>query len=90
VPRYRITIAGFNREAMLDLVRKHKIKVSDHGIHQNKERGYVVEAIAEPAEIEKLEALGYQVQTHEDVDARGRERQSEVGRGDRYTRPKPE
>lgn len=88
--RYRITISGPNREAMLDLVRKHNIKVSDHGIHQSEETGYIVEAIAEPAEIQKLEAAGYTVRTHEDVDVRGRERQNEVGRGNRYTRPRPE
>ena len=89
MPRYRITISGLNREAMLDLVRKHKINVSDHGMRQSEETGYTVEAIAEPEEIQKLEAAGYRVRSHEDVDARGRERQNEVGRENRYT-PRPE
>lgn len=90
MPRHRVTISGLNREAMLDLIRKHKINVSDHGIRQSEATGYIVEAIAEPAEIRKLEAAGYQVQTHEDADLRGRERQNEVGRGNRYVRHKPE
>ena len=88
MPRYRITILGLNRERMFDLVRTHKINVFDHGMRQI-ETGYTVDAIAEPAEIQELEAAGYQVQTHEDVDVCGKERQNEVGRGNRYTRPKP-
>lgn len=31
MPRYRITITSKDREAMLDLVRKYKIQVFDHG-----------------------------------------------------------
>lgn len=66
---------------MLDLVRVHKINVSDHGVRHRQDTGHIVQAIAEPAEIKKLEALGYQVQKHEDVDVLGRERQKEVDRG---------
>ncbi len=74
---------------MLELVRIHKVKVSDHGIRHSEEAGYSVEAIAEPAEIERLKAAGYKVQKHEDVDVRGRERQKEVGQGNRYERTTP-
>jgi hypothetical protein len=88
--RYRITISGPNREIMLDLIRKHKIEVFDHSINWSEQTGYIVDALAEPAEIQKLEAAGYVVQTHEDADARGRERQNEVGRGNRYTQTKSE
>jgi hypothetical protein len=89
MPRYRITITSKDREAMLDLVRKHKVQVFDHGIRHTESAGYSVDAIAEPADIQKLESLGYQVRRHEDVDKHGKARQQEVGRGDRYKQPSP-
>ena len=88
MPRYRITITSKDREAMLDLVRKHKIQVHDHAI-QFTEAGYAVHAIAEPADIDKLKKAGYRVQQHEDVDELGKQRQKEVGRGDRYSQKGP-
>ena len=90
MPRYRITISSPSDEAMLDLVRTHKINVSDHSGRHREDSGYVVQAIAEPAEIHKLKALGYQVKTHEDVDVRGKERRKEVGQGNRYIKTKAE
>lgn len=88
MPRFRITITSRDREAMLDLVRKHKIQVSDHG-SRHSEAGYTVDAIAEPADIQTLQAAGYRVEQHEDVDELGKARQKEVGRGDRYKEPGP-
>ena len=69
---------------MLDLVRKHKISVFDHGSHYSESSGYSVGAVVEPNEIKKLKQAGYRVQQHEDVDKAGKARQREVGRGDRY------
>jgi hypothetical protein len=89
MPRYRITITSKDREAMLDLVRKHRIQVFDHGIRHTEAEGYSVDAIAEPADIQKLEDAGYHVLRHEDVDERGKARQQEVGRGDRYKQQAP-
>jgi len=89
MPRYRVTISGSSRDAMLALVRDHKVKVFDHGIRQGDVAGYLVDAIADPAAIQKLKAAGYQVHTHEDVDEAGKERQGEVGRGNRYSRAGP-
>lgn len=89
MPRYRITITSKNREAMLDLVRKHKIQVLDHGTRYADAAGYSVDAIAEPADIQKLESEGYTVHRHEDVDELGKVRQQEVGRGDRYKQSSP-
>jgi hypothetical protein len=89
MPRYRITITGRDREAMLDLVRKHQIQVFDHGIRHTEAEGYSVDALAEPADIQKLENAGYEVRRHEDVDEQGRARQREVGRGDRYKQSPP-
>jgi hypothetical protein len=73
---------------MLDLVRKHLIEVEDHG-SRSTESGYTVDAIAEPSDIQKLEDAGYHVERHEDVDETGKERQGEIGRGDRYKQPGP-
>ncbi len=87
MPRYRITISSKDREAMLDLVRKHKIQIDDHTSRSTESGGYSVDAILEPADIQKLEQAGYQVQRHEDVDKTGKARQKEVGRGDRYKDP---
>jgi carboxypeptidase T len=87
--RYRTTIRTKDREAMLDLVRKHKIQVFDHGNRYTAEEGYSVEAVLEPADIRKLESAGYRVERHEDVEKRGKARQKEVGRGDRYRRAGP-
>jgi hypothetical protein len=87
MPRYHITISGASDEAMLDLVRKHKIWVLDHGIRRIEGNGYQVEAIAEPAEIQLLETAGYRIQRHEDVDEVGKARQEDVGRGNRYKQP---
>jgi carboxypeptidase T len=89
MPRYRITITSHDREAMLDLVRKYKLQVFDHGNRYSESTGYTVGAIAQPADIQKLKNAGYHVERHEDVDKLGRERQKEVGHGDRYERQPP-
>lgn len=71
---------------MLDLVRKYRIQVYDHGTSHTDSAGYRVGASAEPAQIQQLKDAGYQVEQHEDVDEQGKLRQQEVGRGDRYRR----
>jgi len=69
---------------MLDLVRKHQVQVFDHGNSYSDKSGYTVGAVAEPAQIDRLRGLGYRVEQHEDVEKRGKSRQREVGKGDRY------
>ncbi len=81
--RYRITIFGQTKEAMADLVRKHKIHVLRNTV-RSKDTGHAVDAIAQLNEIQLLEAAGYSIQRHEDVDEVGKARQKEVGRGNRY------
>ena len=88
MPRYKVTITSNDREAMLDLVRKYKIQVSDHGQRYSEGTGFSVDAVAQPAEIQQLTQAGFQVQQHEDVDRLGKARQREVGRGDRYKEKK--
>jgi hypothetical protein len=89
MPRYRISISSRSGQAITDLVRKYKVAVLDHGQRRSKETGFSVDAIVEEAEIQRLRDAGYTVQQHEDVDATGRERQKEVGQGNRYGNPKP-
>jgi hypothetical protein len=84
MPRYRATISSKDREAMLDLVRQHKVQVDDHSTHTTESGDFSVDAILEAADIQKLQQAGYHVQRHEDVDEAGKARQNEVGRGDRY------
>lgn len=87
MPRYRVTISGPSEEAMRDLVRKHHIPVFDHGIRRDKRAGYLVGAVLQPEQIKMLQARGYKIQRHEDVDKAGKARQREVGQGNRYLRP---
>lgn len=87
MPRYRVTITSKDREAMLDLVRKHKIQVFDHGSGSTETGEYTAGATVQPAEVKRLRSAGYRVEQHEDVDEYGKERQREVGKGDRYKRP---
>jgi murein tripeptide amidase MpaA len=84
MPRYRITISGRDRAAMLDLVDKHNIAVFDHGIRFAPATGYTVGAFAGPDEIEKLRQNGYTVDQHEDADEAAAALHREVGRGNRY------
>lgn len=84
MPRYRITISAQSQEAIADLIRKYRINVFDHGRRSLKEGPYAVDALADDAQIRLLEAQGYTVERHEDVDEAGKLRQQEIGRGNRY------
>lgn len=85
MPRYRISITNPSTEAMADLVRKYKIHIIDHSARHDKHTGqHHVDAIAQPNEIQLLEANGYHIERHEDVDEIGKARQKEVGKGNRY------
>lgn len=63
--RYRVTITSKDRQAMLDLVRKHRIKLLHHGAQS---AGYVAHAVAEEAQIHRLQGAGYAVDLHEDIE----------------------
>ncbi len=85
MPRHRVTISSPDREAMLDLVRKYKIQVLDHGQKSGAE-GYSVDAILDASEFANFQSKPYRLTRHEDVDEVGRERQKQVGVGNRYAR----
>jgi carboxypeptidase T len=84
MPRYRVAIHGQSPQAMLDLVHKHKVDVLDHGSRKLRDNLYRAYAILDPDQIKALEAAGYQVERHEDVDDNAKIRQREVATGDRY------
>ena len=84
MPRYRVTISGQGYEAMADLVRVHQIVVLHRTSRHKGRQRYTVEALADDGVIQQLTQAGYQVERHEDVDEVGRQRQQEVGQGNRY------
>ena len=84
MPRYRVTISGQGYEAMADLVRVHQVVVLHRTARHPDRQRYTVEALADEPVIEKLIQAGYKVERHEDVDELGRQRQQEVGQGNRY------
>jgi hypothetical protein len=85
--RHRVAIYGRSFEQMRDLVLKHHIDVLDHGTRRRGERGFRAFAILDPDALERLRSAGYVVEVFEDVDATGKARQAEVGKGNRYARP---
>ena len=86
MPRYHVTISGQGYDAMADLVRAHQIHVLHKTVKSKGKQRYTVDAIVEGRAIPRLTRAGYEVERHEDVDKVGRERQKEVGQGDRYAR----
>jgi hypothetical protein len=83
--RYHVIIPSPNRDMMLDLVRKLKIQVFDHGVKKTAEEGYNVDALVEDQDIKTLETKGYRVRRNHDADESGKKRQQEVGRQNRYS-----
>jgi hypothetical protein len=85
--RHRVTIVGKDYPAMADLVRKYKVEVIRHTGKAVDAGKFQVHALVDDTQIPQLRNAGYQVQEHEDVDAAGKQRQAEVGRGNRYLKP---
>ena len=86
MPRYHVTISGQGYEAMADLVRTHQVSVLHKTVRSKGKQRYSVDAIVEDSAIPHLTDAGYDVKRNHDVDEVGRQRQKEVGRGDRYAR----
>jgi len=84
--RYHVTISSSNRDMMLDLVRKLKIQVFDHGVKKTAEEGYNVDALVEDQDIKTLETKGYRVRINHDADEAGKTRQQEVNKQNRYSK----
>jgi murein tripeptide amidase MpaA len=78
MPRYRVTVAGKNYDAMADLVRKYKLNIAGHSGKKAGPGRYVVDAFADSGQIETLKSAGYGVDVHEDVQEAGKARQAEV------------
>src|SRR5215813_11292953 len=78
MPRYRVTMAGKNYDAMADLVRKHRLNIAGHTGKKAGRGRYVVDAFADSDQIERLRSEGYHVDVHEDVEQAGKKRQAEA------------
>ena len=89
MPRYHVTIFGKDYDAMANLVVKYHIAVVRQTAGKLETGGYSVDAVADSGLIQALEADGYQVQRHEDVDEAGKASLREVGQGNRYVGAKP-
>ncbi|HEX9209102.1 MAG TPA: M14 family metallopeptidase [Bradyrhizobium sp.] len=78
MPRYRVTVAGKNYDAMADLVRKHKLNIAGHTGRKLGRGKYIVDAFADSDQIDLLQRTGYRVERREDVHEAGKKRQAEV------------
>ncbi|HEX7138854.1 MAG TPA: M14 family metallopeptidase, partial [Vicinamibacterales bacterium] len=75
--RFRVTVAGKDYDAMADLVRKHRVNIAGH-TGKKVRRGYVVDALVDQDQIDRLRAVGYGVEVREDAQEEGKKRQAEV------------
>src|SRR5262245_66474822 len=76
--RYRVTIVGRGYDAMADLVRRHRIAVVRQTARPLRAGRYRVQAFVTPEELRALRKAGYEVDRHEDVEAVGRQRQTQA------------
>ena len=84
-PVFRSTIRGRSREEMTELVRGLDIAVFEHTSRTlPSKKGFSVDAFLTDAQIQRLKAVGYGVEVGPDAHMLGRERQGEVGTGNRY------
>src|SRR5579884_4308496 len=83
MPNYHITVHGADREAMADLVRAYRVRVYGQTLTEE-DTGYRVSALADEETITRLQAEGYRVEQHEDVDEAARDSLRDVGQGNRF------
>jgi carboxypeptidase T len=74
---FRVTIRGKTYDAMADLIRKHRLSLAGH-TGKKARGGYVVDALVDSDQIERLRAEGYRVDVCEDAQAEGKKRQAEI------------
>ena len=78
----RITV---RREEFEELMRRYPLDLGCRPhVELNADGTGTVQAFAPAERIRELEAAGYKVEQGENVSAAGRERQKEIGTGDRY------
>ncbi len=78
----RITV---RREQFEELMRKYQLDLGCRPhVERNADGTGTVLAFASAESIRDLQSAGYQVEQGENVSATGRERQKEIGTGDRY------
>lgn len=78
----RITVT---RESYTELLRAFDLDIGCRPhVHANADATGTLTAYATKERIREIESAGYSVEVGENVSARGRERQAEVGKGDRF------
>lgn len=91
MPKLLVNIVEQDRDAMMDLLRKHRIEIIRQTARVLDEgQGYSVDAIVETDQFENLHALGYRVEIKENIEEVGKARQTFVGKGDRFRDQSPE
>lgn len=89
MPRYAVKISHHDLKAMMDLITVFHLDVSDHGSRRGKDgEPHSTHATATPEQIETLRAAGYTVEQFHDVEARNLVAHEQVGKGNRYKKPR--
>jgi len=87
MPHYLITLTDMSRGNLTRVLREHKVRILDHGRRPDSKAGYSVDAIVSAEGIKELKAAGYKISKRYDVEKIGKDRQREVGQGNRYEKP---
>lgn len=82
---YEVRITG-SRETLAKVLREFELDVGCRHPHveANPDRSATLLAFATDERLRELQAAGYRIEKGENVSALGRQRQAEVGRGDRF------
>lgn len=88
---FRVVLRAPDNDALSRIIREYDLDV-DHQHPRPGDRMIEIEAFVPIERAEALKAAGFDVEVHENLSERGRERQKEVGAGDRFeagkTRPR--
>jgi hypothetical protein len=80
----RILITAREKEALSTLLRENALDLSCGGPKRREGGVITLEAFVPEAELDRLRRYPVQIDVIEDASAKGRERQKEVGKGNRF------
>ena len=83
MPRYHVTIRASDAQSFAGLVRDLQVPVL-HGAERSQDARFTVVSYVPEEQIRELEAAGYDVAVHEDIDAGKSARLADVGDANRY------
>ena len=79
---FRVLLRAPDRETLAKAIRQHGLDI-DHS-HPSKERPLEIEAFLTQKQIDDLKKSGWDLRVGKNLSEIGRERQKEVGKGDRF------